>query len=160
MSEVLQCIFKFMLIYQIIFGLNCLTRKQSDKDIASKPNSYSKKISIGLGNKKIQVEVADTPEKRFYGLMDREFLGENEGMLFVFETSGIYSFWMKNTKIPLSIAFITDNGIITEIYEMIPYEEKISYKPSTPVRYALEMNRGWFFRNGIKAGDVVYGLPK
>ncbi len=146
-----------IIIFQIILIINCRSPKCSSKNNVR--YSY-KKISLTINNKVFQVELADTPEKRMYGLMDREFLNEDEGMLFVFETSGVYPFWMKNTKIPLSIAFINDKGVITEIFEMIPLEDKINYVPSVPIRYALEMNQGWFFKNNIKVGDIINGLPE
>ncbi len=80
-------------------------------------------------------------------------------MLFVFETEGSHPFWMKNTLIPLSIAFITRDSLITDILEMAPLDTATPYVSSTPARYALEMNSGWFQSHGIKPGDTVRGLP-
>ena len=98
--------------------------------------------------------MARTPGERAVGLMDRKHLGKEEGMLFIFEEEGYHSFWMKNTLIPLSIAFIDKEGRIVKITDMKPLT-LTSHPPPKPVLYALEMNKGWFFKNGIKVGDVV-----
>lgn len=112
------------------------------------------KIPLYLRDKVIQVEVAKTPEERAQGLMGRKRLGQSEGMLFIFDTEDYHSFWMKNTLIALSIAFIDKEGRIVTIADMKPLTLD-SHAPSKPVLYALEMNRGWFSANGIKAGDTV-----
>lgn len=92
--------------------------------------------------------------------MYREALAENSGMLFVFDQQAIYPFWMKNTKIPLSIAFIDKNFAIIDIQEMIPNQEEVRYAPENSFLYALEMNQGWFFKSGVKIGDKVDGIIK
>jgi len=112
------------------------------------------KIPLYIGQKEIWVEVARTPEERNHGLMDRKVLGKDEGMLFIFETEDRHGFWMKNTFIPLSIAFIDKNGKIAWITDMQPLTLD-SHVPPQPILYALEMNKGWFSSHGIKAGDVV-----
>ena len=112
------------------------------------------KIPLYIGQKEIRVEVAKTPEERSYGLMGRKYLGKDEGMLFIFETEDYHGFWMKNTFIPLSIAFIEKNGRIVWITDMKPLTLD-SHVPPQPILYALEMNKGWFSSHGIKAGDVV-----
>ncbi len=112
------------------------------------------KIPLYIGQREIWVEVAKTPEERSHGLMDRKYLGKDEGMLFIFETEDRHGFWMKNTFIPLSIAFIDKNGRIVWITDMKPLTLD-SHVPPQPVLYALEMNKGWFSSRGIKAGDVV-----
>lgn len=90
--------------------------------------------------------------------MYRRWLAPDSGMLFVFGEDAIRSFWMKNTYLPLSIAFITSSGIITDIFEMSPEDTLTRYQSSVPVRFALEMNAGWFHRHGIKPRDTVQGL--
>lgn len=112
------------------------------------------KIPLYIKGKEIRVEVARTPEERAVGLMGRKELGKEEGMLFVFEEEGYHSFWMKDTFIPLSIAFIDREGRIVKIMDMKPLTLK-SHTPPKPILYALEMNQGWFSKNGIKVGDVV-----
>lgn len=112
------------------------------------------KIPLYIKGKEIRVEVARTPEERAVGLMGRKQLGKEDGMLFIFEEEGYHSFWMKNTLIPLSIAFIDREGRIVKIVDMEPLT-LISHSPPKPILYALEMNQGWFSKKGIKAGDVV-----
>jgi uncharacterized membrane protein (UPF0127 family) len=112
------------------------------------------KIPLYLHQKEIWVEVATTPEERSRGLMGRKYLGKDEGMLFIFETEDHHGFWMKDTFIPLSIAFIDKDGRIVWITDMKPMTLD-SHVPPKPILYALEMNRGWFSNHGIKSGDVV-----
>jgi uncharacterized membrane protein (UPF0127 family) len=100
------------------------------------------------------VEVVDTPEKRGRGLMFRQSMAENQGMLFVFEQEGQYSFYMRDTPLPLSIAFIEGEGDIIEIEDMQPLTEDL-HSPDEPYLYAVEVNQGWFARNGITAGAGV-----
>ncbi|MFP4535461.1 MAG: DUF192 domain-containing protein [Spirochaetaceae bacterium] len=103
----------------------------------------------------LEVEVADTPEGRTRGLMFRENLPENRGMLFVFPERSRRSFWMKNTLIPLSIAYIRDDWVILEIYEMEP-ESVEAVRSRNPVRYALEVNQGFFAEHGIEPGSRLF----
>ena len=106
----------------------------------------------------ITVEIADTQETQTKGLMGRESLDEDRGMLFVYERDSRKSFWMKNTKIPLSIAYIGADGTIREIYDMEPLSTRI-IESKYSVRYALEVNQGAFERHGIKEGDKVVFKP-
>ncbi len=112
------------------------------------------KIPLYIHLKEIWVEVAKTPEERNRGLMGRKYLGKDEGMLFIFEAEDYHSFWMKNTLIPLSIAFIDGDGRIVWMTDMKPLTLD-SHVPPKPILFALEMNKGWFSKNGIKAGDMV-----
>jgi len=102
----------------------------------------------------ITVEIARTDEERTQGLMHRKKLPDGEGMIFIFDRDQQLSFWMKNTVIPLSIAFIASDGRIIEIRDMRPLDLN-TVKSSRSVRYALEAPQGWFDRAGIKPGDVV-----
>ncbi|MCL2800207.1 MAG: DUF192 domain-containing protein [Treponema sp.] len=102
----------------------------------------------------VKAEIARTPEEHMQGLMFREKLPDGEGMLFIFETDRILSFWMKNTLVPLSIAYITSEGIIIDIKNMYPHDTTSVYS-SRSVRYALEVPQGWFSRVGVKEGDRV-----
>lgn len=106
----------------------------------------------------VQAEVANTEATRSQGLMYRQSLAPNSGMLFVFDYVMPACFWMKNTPLPLSIAFITEAGTISNIEVMHPFDTT-SVCPSMPVKYALEMEQGWFAKQGIHAGDVVQHLP-
>ena len=104
----------------------------------------------------MKVEIARSEEQRSRGLMYRKELKDGEGMLFVFERDQVLSFWMKNTRIPLSIAFIASDCRITEIKDMRPLDLN-AVKSSRSVRYALEVPRGWFTRAEIGPGDTVHG---
>lgn len=112
-------------------------------------NFEKEKYEIFIDSYKIKVELAVTQKQRQKGLMYRETLPENEGMLFVFPEEQIQSFWMKNTPIPLDVAFFDSDGYLLEIQSMQPYSEKI-HQSSEPAKYALEMNKGWFKKNNIK----------
>jgi uncharacterized membrane protein (UPF0127 family) len=103
----------------------------------------------------LDVEIADTENARQKGLMYRMSLAENSGMLFIFEKDKRLSFWMKNTYIPLDIAFIDSSGVITDIMQMKPLDISVFYNSSTEVRYALEVNQWWFQKHGIKPGSKI-----
>ena len=115
-------------------------------------------ISLGVGIYLINAEVAQTPDQRAIGLMNRPTMGVSDGMLFAFEAGATQCFWMKNTMLPLSIAFIGDDGAIVNIIEMKPQSLE-SHCSTKPVRFALEMNQGWFAKRGIKAGSKLTGQP-
>jgi uncharacterized membrane protein (UPF0127 family) len=115
-------------------------------------------IRLQAGIHNISAELAATPEQREIGLMNRSAMGANEGMLFVFERAGQQCFWMKNTLIPLAIAFLADDGSIVNIDSMKP-QTLDPHCSEKPVRYVLEMNEGWFAKRGIKAGHKVRGQP-
>jgi len=112
------------------------------------------KMPLYIKNREIWVEVAKTPEERTKGLMGRKHLDKDEGMLFVFEQEDYHAFWMKDTEIPLSIAFIDREGRIVSIRDMKPLTLE-TYGPPQPILYALEMKKGWFSANGINVGDVI-----
>ncbi len=116
-------------------------------------------IELKAGIYRIQAELADTPKAREVGLMNRTSMPTNSGILFVFEQKAGHCFWMNNTKIPLSIAFIADDGKIVNIEEM-QAETTNNHCPKAAVRYALEMNKQWFSERVIVPGTVVTGLPK
>ena len=116
-------------------------------------------VELKAGIYRIQAELADTPKAREVGLMNRTSMPTNSGMLFVFEQKAGHCFWMNNTKIPLSIAFIADDGKIVNIEEM-QAETTSNHCPKAAVRYALEMNKQWFAERVIVPGTIVNGLPK
>ena len=115
------------------------------------PQPTLPRIDIQAGMHVIRAELAADGASRMRGLMMRERLGPNEGMLFVFEQKAGHCFWMKNTLIPLSIAFIDDDGTIANVLDMKPHDES-SHCPARPVRFALEMEQGWFARRALAAG--------
>jgi uncharacterized membrane protein (UPF0127 family) len=118
-----------------------------------------KTIPLTLKSFQVQAEVADRPASRAKGLMYRESLPDNQGMLFVFDTPSRQCMWMKNTPLPLSVAFIKADGLIANIAQMQPQTETI-HCATEDVLYALEMTQGWFWSRAIKPGDSVLGLPK
>jgi uncharacterized membrane protein (UPF0127 family) len=111
--------------------------------------------TITINGVPLKVEIAQDPETRTHGLMFREDMPEDEGMLFVFSEQRILSFWMRNTFIPLDIAFINSEGIIVDIQRMEPLDESKQYLSSAPALYALEVNAGWFEKHNVKAGGKV-----
>src|SRR5690242_4502593 len=113
--------------------------------------------TLTIGDNKLIVEVAATPQTRETGLMNRFSLQQDHGMLFVFEVPQPLAFWMKNTYIPLSIAFVDRNGRILNIEDMRPQDESTHWSKGLAL-YAIEMRQGWFASKGIEAGDVVGGL--
>jgi uncharacterized protein len=115
-------------------------------------------ITLNAGMHLIQAEVAQTAEQRGIGLMHRPKMGASEGMLFVFDTASQQCFWMKNTLLPLSIAFLGDDGRVVNIEDMAP-QTLNGHCSASPVRYALEMNQGWFAKRGIKPGSRLQGGP-
>ena len=123
---------------------------------APQPTLRTTKLTAGIHV--ITAEIASTPQSRMIGLMMRERLAPNHGMVFVFEDKSQHCFWMRNTLIPLSIALIDDDGTIVNIADMAPKSEA-STCPQRPVRYALEMDQGWFAKRGVTAGKKISGLP-
>lgn len=119
--------------------------------------AWSDDIGLTIGNHGIRAEIANTPQSREQGLMRRNNLCANCGMLFIFDQADRYSFWMKNTSIPLSIAFIGADGLILNVDEMQANTLDI-HTAQGDALYALEMNSGWFARKGIKRGATVKGL--
>jgi uncharacterized membrane protein (UPF0127 family) len=115
-------------------------------------------ITLTAGMHNIRAEVAQTPQQRQKGLMYRRDLASHEGMLFVFEEASPQCFWMRNTPLPLSIAFLADDGTVVNIADMQPQSDD-SHCSTKPVRFALEMNQGWFAKRGIKAGGKLGGPP-
>jgi uncharacterized membrane protein (UPF0127 family) len=116
-------------------------------------------VEISAGVHLIRAEFANTYGTRMQGLMYRKSLARNSGMLFDFEQSDIHCMWMKNTLIPLSVAFIDDKGEIVNIADMKPQTEQ-AHCATRPVRFALEMSKGWFAERGIRPGQKMRGLEK
>ncbi|OLS33876.1 DUF192 domain-containing protein [Bacillus sp. MRMR6] len=130
-----------------------LSRKEKQRVLQAK----TIKLTNGEKTFNLTVQVADTPEKRDKGLMFVEKLSVNEGMLFVFSGKTYGGFWMKNTLIPLSVAFLDSDGKILKILDMLPCKEDYcpTYDPELFYDYALEVNLGWFEKNQIKEGNYV-----
>jgi uncharacterized membrane protein (UPF0127 family) len=116
------------------------------------------RIKLGAGMYLVDTQVAATPQQRAIGLMFRRQMPQTEGMLFVFEQASEQCFWMKNTLLPLTAAFVADDGTIVNLADMAP-QTTDSHCSAKPVRFVLEMNQGWFAQKGIKAGFKLSGPP-
>ena len=117
------------------------------------------RIQLNAGIHVIRAELANTPESRMQGLMFRKTLGTSDGMLFVFDEPERQCMWMRNTYVPLSVAFIDAKGAILNVEDMEPLTEN-SHCALGPAKFALEMNKGWFASRGLKAGTRIGGIEK
>jgi uncharacterized membrane protein (UPF0127 family) len=116
-------------------------------------------VQLNAGMHVVRAELAADFGTRMQGLMHRRSLAPNSGMLFVFDEVSVHCMWMKNTFIPLSVAFVDTGGTITNIADMTPHSEE-SHCATRPARFALEMDQGWFAKRGIKPGMKLGGLDK
>lgn len=140
-----------ILFISLIFCIFALGASCRNSNLEKKTLTLCKADGTELS---VKAEIAVKPEDRNFGFMERKNIPDGTGMLFIFEYDQILSFWMKNTPTPLSIAFITKDGKIKDIFDMQPFST--ASKTSTGyVRYALEVPQGWYKKNGIKTGDVL-----
>jgi len=139
-----------------LFGLLAALCNLSQAQSAAQMNLP--RIQLSAGMHLVDAQVAATPEQRATGLMFRTEMPSSEGMLFVFEQASEQCFWMKNTVLPLTAAFVADDGTIVNLADMKP-QTTVSHCSTQPVRYVLEMNQGWFGKKGIKAGFKLGGKP-
>jgi len=126
---------------------------------ASVAHAQLPEIAVSIGGYQLAVEVAHTDAARTRGLMHRRMLPENRGMLFVFSGTALHAMWMMNTYIPLSVAFLDDNGVIINIADMQPHTRD-THPAARPAKYALEVNQGWFGKRGIRPGAKVEGIER
>lgn len=131
---------------------------QQQPQTQGQPQLHLPRAAMSVLMHRIDAQIANTPGQRQIGLMHRAEMPEHEGMLFVFEQAGVQCFWMKNTLLPLTAAFIADDGTIVNLADMQPMTED-SHCSEKPVRYVLEMNQGWFDKRGIAAGTRLRGGP-
>jgi uncharacterized protein len=122
------------------------------------PQMNLPRVKLSAGMHLIDAQVAQTGQQRQTGLMFRREMPQHEGMLFVFEQPATQCFWMKNTLLPLTAAFVADDGTIVNLADMKPQTED-SHCSTQPVRYVLEMNQGWFAKKNLKAGTKLGGAP-
>lgn len=122
------------------------------------PQMNLQRVALSAGMHQIDAQVALNPEQRQIGLMFRKDMPQHEGMIFVFEQPTKQCFWMKNTLLPLTAAFVADDGTIVNLADMKP-QTLDAHCSDKPVRYVLEMNQGWFARKGIKPGTKLQGAP-
>ncbi|MGN0740257.1 MAG: DUF192 domain-containing protein [Treponema sp.] len=136
----------FVLAMFLLSASSCSSKKMAETTLVIKKADESA-VSV-------KVEIAKTDAEREYGFMNRKKIPDGTGMIFVFEYDRILSFWMKNTPVALSIAYIDKNGIIRDIFDMTPFS-LAEVQSTSSVRYALEVPKGWFQKNGITTGDKV-----
>ena len=127
--------------------------------VASAANAQMPRMDLFAGFFRVEVEVAANQDDRMQGLMARKTLAAQQGMLFVFPQLATHCMWMKNTLIPLSVAFLDARGVILNIEDMHP-QTLTNHCAAEPARYALEMNLGWFAKKGIQPGQTIRGLEK
>ena len=140
-------------IQLILVALICLSATAQEG-----PQTNLPRIKLQLGMYHIDTQLAQTPEQRSIGLMYRAEMPTHEGMLFVFEQASTQCFWMKNTLLPLTAAFVADDGTIVNLADMKP-QTTDSHCSTKPVRFVLEMHQGWFAKKGFKAGTRLSGAP-
>ncbi len=136
----------------LLFSLLALCATAQDT-----PQTNLPRIKLQAGMFQIDTQVAQTPEQRSIGLMHRTEMPQHEGMLFVFEQPATQCFWMKNTLLPLTAAFVADDGTIVNLADMKP-QTTDSHCSTQPVRFVLEMHQGWFAKKGLKAGSRLRGV--
>ena len=138
--------------------LSCLLLAVSVAWAQQAPQMDLQRLALSAGMYRIDAQVAQTPEQRQTGLMYRKEMPQPEGMLFVFEQPGVQCFWMMNTLLPLTAAFVADDGRIVNLVDMKP-QTTDSHCSEEPVRYVLEMNQGWFASKNIRKGFKLGGAP-
>jgi uncharacterized membrane protein (UPF0127 family) len=136
----------------LFFSVLALTTSAQDT-----PQTHLPRIKLQAGMYQIDAQVAQTEAQRQTGLMFRKEMPQHEGMLFVFEQPAIQCFWMKNTLLPLTAAFVADDGTLVNLVDMKP-QTTDSHCSEKPVRFVLEMNQGWFAKKGLKAGSRLSGV--
>ena len=143
-----------------VLGTLCLTALLGSVQAQQngQPQMNQPRVELTAGMHRLDVQVAQTSVEHQVGLMHRKEMPQQEGMLFVFPNANTQCFWMKNTLLPLTAAFVADDGIIVNLADMKPLSEE-SHCSTKPVRYVLEMNQGWFAKKGIKAGSKLGGTP-
>jgi uncharacterized protein len=141
---------KYLVTFLVCLGVFTMVRAQEA------PQMDLPRVNLSAGMHQITAQVAQTPDQRSTGLMFRKEMPQREGMLFVFEQASTQCFWMKNTLLPLTAAFVADDGVIVNLADMMPQTEA-PHCSTKPVRYVLEMNQGWFAKKGIKAGAKLGG---
>jgi uncharacterized protein len=148
------CFIVFISLYCSLALPSCAGKKPAA--VTDSPNPKLATSVLQVGPAQLLAEIAGTDEQRQRGLMFRTSLPDGTGMLFIFDKDERLAFWMKNTKLPLSIAYIASDGTIRQIADLEP-ESLASVQAERSVRYALEAPRGWFERSGVRVGDLVRG---
>ena len=147
----------FLILCASFFSFGTAAKEPSSNAVLTSPKLAL--ITLNAGKETIKAEIAANEATRQQGLMFREKMAKNDGMLFVFPQLGYHAMWMKNTMIALSVAYMDDTGKIVSIHEMAPQTEN-SHQAAGPARFALEMNAMWFSAHKINVGDTITGLAK
>lgn len=151
----IRCVEKTWLLGVVWLGLAIMGLagcKETKPETPAVPKTVADYFEIRVGSKIARVQIAVLESEMARGLMERRDLGRDEGMLFVYDRPQQLSFWMRNTPTPLDIGFFNRNGMLEEIYPMHPFDERAVRSRSTRLSFALEMNQGWFGKNGIRPG--------
>jgi len=151
---------KIFALVGVFLALLVQTPAHAQSPLQSGPQPILPTTELRIGAKKITAEIADEDHERSAGLMFRKSLATDSGMLFVMNVSGPVGFWMKNTELPLTIAYIDAAGTIKELHDLHPRVEKPVPSRFPNIAYALEMPQGWFSKNNIWPGERIEGLPK
>jgi uncharacterized membrane protein (UPF0127 family) len=151
--------FSFRLLTLLFIFARSLSSEATIIATATIPKQSPACISLFIGSHRIEVQLALDEASREQGLMKQKKLGANEGMLFIFPFPQRVSFWMKETSLSLSVAYISSSGRIVEIHDLEPFNERSIASSSPVIVYALEVPRGWFTEHQILPGDIVTGLP-
>lgn len=142
----------------MFLSINCLMMLNTLAIAQDQPQAKLQTVKLTIAGKKLQTEIANTPDQRYMGLSFRQKLADNEAMLFVYTDEQALTFTMRNTLLPLSIAFISKDFIINEIIDM-PVGPKQYFPSKAPAQFALEVNQGWFARNQINVGEQITMQP-
>ncbi len=134
------------------FALALLAACGGDAGKNAAPKSVEDRFPIKVGGRTVQLQIAALPPELQKGLMFRQTMGEDEGMLFVFTAPQPVGFYMRNTTLPLDIGYFDASGELKEIYPMYPLDERTVASRSRSIQFCLEMNQGWYGRNGVKPG--------
>jgi len=143
-------------MFKRLFVLLALFASLTASALAQQAQTDLQRVKLSAGMYQIDAQVAQTPEQRQIGLMFRKEMPQTEGMIFVFEQPATQCFWMRNTLLPLTAAFVADDGRIVNLADMKPQTDD-SHCSEEPVRFVLEMNQGWFARKNIKKGAKLSG---
>ena len=144
-----------ILIHCILITAVVLFLTSCKKESVIQNYSFEEYFSLSIEENDFFAQIAVTPEELSQGLMFRNNLDKNHGMLFAFDYPKRVSFWMKNVPIPLDIGYFDSNGRLIEIHSLYPYDENPVFSKSHNIQYALEMNHGWYHRNEIKTGSYM-----
>ncbi|MDP6504228.1 MAG: DUF192 domain-containing protein [Planctomycetota bacterium] len=142
------------LISSLLALAGCSDKEAKPKSVKDGKPQKLEAVEMSIGGKKVDIEIAGTVDEKAKGLMYRDSMEQNHGMLFVYPEDKKMSYYMYNCRFPLDIAFISADGTILQIEQMVP-REYLPTRSKKEARYALEMNKGWFEANGVKVGDKL-----